>query len=61
MTFHGKLVKIALFSRKMSKKAPRTPLGPNDHENNFFELPGYQNPMLGKIILDLSDIGKKLV
>ena len=30
-----------------------------DDENYFFELPGYENPMLGKRILGLSPIQKK--
>ena len=54
--------KIALFSPKMSQKAPRDPLRPpRDNENYFFELPGYENHMVEKRIFGLSPIEKKLV
>ena len=43
-------------------KGPQGPIGtPQDDKNYFFELPGYENPMLGKRIFELSPIGKKLV
>ena len=46
----------------MSQKAPWDPLGPPRMTKIiFFELPGYENPMLEKGIFELSPIGKKLV
>ena len=54
------LWKRALLGTKMSQKGPRSLLGPPRMTNYFFELPGYENPMLGKRIFDLSPIEKKL-
>ena len=34
---------------------------PQDHENYFFELPGYVNSMIEKRIFELSPIEKKLL
>ena len=43
--------KIAPFSSKMGQKAQSDPLGPpQDGKNNFFELTGFQNPMVEKRI-----------
>ena len=40
-------------------KGPQGPFGtPQDDKNYLFELPGYENPMLGKRIFDLSPIKK---
>ena len=51
--------KIALFSPKMSQKAPRAPLGPpRTMKIVFFELPGYENHMLEKRFFELSPIEK---
>ena len=52
--------KITLYSPKFSQKAPRASLTPHDHENYIFELPGYENPMFGKIIFKISPIEKSL-
>ena len=53
---------IAFFGPKMGQKDLRAPLGPPRMTKIiFFELPGYDNPMLGKRIFELSPIGKKLV
>ena len=52
--------RIAIFGPKMSLKAPRAPLRPpRTMKIIFFELPGYQNPMMEKRIYKLSPIGKK--
>ena len=40
--------KIAIFGPKMSQKAPGPHWDPQDPEKFFFELPGYNNPMLEK-------------
>ena len=45
---------------KRAKRAPGPNWDPQDDKNIFFELPGYEYPMLGKRILDLSLIEKKL-
>ena len=47
--------KIAHFSFKR----PQGPIGtPQDHNNYFFELLGYENLMLGKRVFELSPIEK---
>ena len=57
-----KCSKIALFRHKMSQKAPWAPLGPPRLKKIFFpSCQGGENPMLVKIIFELSPIGKKLV
>ena len=62
MDFHDKLFKNCHFwPQNEPKDAQGTIDTPQDHENNFFELPGYENPMLEKIFFELSPIGKKLV
>ena len=49
------------FCPKTSQKAPRDPLAPLRMKKvNFFELPVYENPMLGKRIFKLSPIEKKV-
>ena len=62
MDFFGKLLKKAVFGLKTSQKAPRDSLGPpQDGENYFSDLPGYENSMKEKRIFELSTIEKKLV
>ena len=62
MDFYDKLFKNCHFWPQNEPKGPQGPIEtPQDHENNFFELPGYENPMLEKIFFELSPIGKKLV
>ena len=51
---------ITPFGPKTSQKGPRANWDPQDDKNIFFELPGYEYPMLGKRIFDLSPIEKKL-
>ena len=53
--------KKALYSPKMSQKAPRDPLRPPMTMKTFFEMPGYENHMVEKRIFGLSPIEKKLV
>ena len=53
--------KIGIFALKRAK-SPQGAVGTHqDDKNCFFELPGYENPMLGKRIFELSPIEKKLV
>ena len=45
----------------MSQKARRVLCElPQDHKNYFYEIPGYENPMLGKRIFELSPKEKSL-
>ena len=54
--------KIAIFGPKMSQKAPRAPLRPPKMTKTiFFELPGYENPMLERRIFELPPIEEKFV
>ena len=48
--------KIAIFEYKLSKNLPGAPLG----WKSFLYLPGYQNPMLGNRIFELSSIEKRV-
>ena len=51
MDFYDKLFKNCHFSPQNEPKGPQGPIEtPQDHENYFFELPGYENPMLEKKI-----------
>ena len=51
--------KKPFFCSGTSQKAPQGPIGtPQDDRNYLFELPGYENPILGKRIFDLSPIKK---
>ena len=53
MDFYDKLFKNCHFQPQKEPKGPKGPIEtPQDHENNFFELPGYENPMLEKKILN---------
>ena len=53
--------KIGFFALKLAKRRQR-PIGTQkDDGPYFFELPGYENPMVEKIIFELSPIEKKLV
>ena len=61
MDFYDKLFKNCHFWPQNEPKGPLGPIGtPHDDKNYFFELPGYENPML-EIFFELSPIGKKLV
>ena len=40
--------KIAFFALKRAKRTPGTHWDPQDHENCFLELPGYESPMVKK-------------
>ena len=53
--------KQPFFARKRVKRPPGARWDPQDDKNYFFELPGYENPMVEKRIFDLSAIEKKLV
>ena len=60
--FYGNLYENSLFCFKNVPKGPQVPIGnPQDDKNCFFELPGYENPMLGKRIFEFSPIKNKLV
>ena len=49
MDFYDKLFKNCHFWPQNEPKGPQGPIETSqDHENNFFELPGYENPMLEK-------------
>ena len=53
---------IALYYPLNKPKGPQGPIGnPQDHKNYFFELPGYENPVIEKGIFELSPIEKKSV
>ena len=51
--------KIALFSQKNGPKAPQDSIGAP--RAIIFELPGCEDPMVGKTVYHLSAIGKQLV
>ena len=60
--FFANLSQNRHFLPKNEPKGPQGPIGtPQDDKNCFFELPGYESPMLGKRIFELSPIEKKLV
>ena len=62
MDFYGNLLQNSSFSPENEPKGPLGPIGtPHDDKNYFFELPGYENPMVEKRIFELSPIEKKLV
>ena len=47
------------FFPESEPKGPQGPIWtPQDDKNCFFELPGYENPMLEKIFFELSPIEK---
>ena len=55
------MFKYTPFSPKTSQKAPQGPFGtPQDDKNYLFEMPGYENPMVGKRIFELSPVEKKV-
>ena len=57
--FFANLSKNSHFLPENEPKGPQGPIGtPQDDKNCFFELPGYENPMVGKRIFDLSPIEK---
>ena len=50
------------FLPKNEPKGPQGPIGtPQGDKSYFFELPGYENPILGKRIFELSPIEKMLI
>ena len=62
MDFYDKLFKNCHFWPQNEPKGPQDPIEtPCYHENNFFQLPGYENPILRIGIFELSPIVKKLV
>ena len=62
MDFYDKLFKNCHFWPKLNQKGHLGPVEtPQDHENNFFELPGYENPLLEKKTFLIISYRKKVV